>query len=156
MPSQQKPQFGLADLKDAVPMTDPSPSAAAQPSVPRGFGAVTQQGSAPVATATPPAAAPARTSSKMVTKRDGTRAPFNADQINKSIERATYGLNNPLEKVMQIASETELTIYDGITTEEMDQATINAALVPSGGSFDTYSLLIQYFRPKSSRPSSRV
>ena len=128
MPSQQKPQFGLADLKDAVPMTDPSPSAAAQPSVPRGFGAVTQQGSAPVATATPPAAAPARTSSKMVTKRDGTRAPFNADQINKSIERATYGLNNPLEKVMQIASETELTIYDGITTEEMDQATINAAL----------------------------
>ena len=70
----------------------------------------------------------AQKSSKQVLKRDGTRVPFNADHINKSIEKATYGLANPLEKVMQIATETELTIYDGITTEEMDQATINAAL----------------------------
>jgi hypothetical protein len=31
-------------------------------------------------------------------------------------------------KVMQIASETELTLYDGITTDELDIATINAAL----------------------------
>ena len=29
---------------------------------------------------------------------------------------------------MQIATETELTLYDGITTDEMDTATINAAL----------------------------
>ena len=28
----------------------------------------------------------------------------------------------------QIASETQLTLYDGITTDEMDQATINAAI----------------------------
>ncbi len=62
------------------------------------------------------------------TKRDGTREAFNADRINKSIERACYGIPNPIEKVTQIASETELTLYDGITSEEMDQATINAAL----------------------------
>ena len=30
--------------------------------------------------------------------------------------------------VTQIATETRLTLYDGITTEEMDQATINAAV----------------------------
>lgn len=64
----------------------------------------------------------------LVTKRDGVKEPFNADRINKSIERACIGLENPIEKVTQIASETELTLYSGITTEELDQATINAAL----------------------------
>ncbi len=63
-----------------------------------------------------------------ITKRDGTKVPFNADKINKSIERACYGISDPISKVIQIASETELTLYDGITTEEMDAATINAAL----------------------------
>jgi ribonucleoside-diphosphate reductase alpha chain len=64
----------------------------------------------------------------LVTKRDGEKVPFNADRINKSIERACIGIDNPIEKVAQIASETELTLYSGITTEELDQATINAAL----------------------------
>jgi ribonucleoside-diphosphate reductase alpha chain len=64
----------------------------------------------------------------VVTKRDGVKEPFNADRINKSIERACIGIENPIEKVAQIASETELTLYNGITTEELDQATINAAL----------------------------
>ncbi len=63
-----------------------------------------------------------------ITKRDGTREPFNADHINRSIERACVGLTDPIGKVTQIASETQLTLYDGITTEEMDVATINAAL----------------------------
>lgn len=63
-----------------------------------------------------------------ITKRDGTRVPFNADRINKSIERACYGISDPISKVIQIATETRLTLYDGITTEELDAATINAAL----------------------------
>src|SRR3990167_3317666 len=63
-----------------------------------------------------------------ITKRDGQRVPFNADRINKSIERACYGISDPISKVIQIATETRLTLYDGITTEEMDAATINAAL----------------------------
>src|SRR3989338_26792 len=63
-----------------------------------------------------------------ITKRDGSRVPFNADKINKSIERACYGLSDPISKVIQIATETRLTLYDGITTEELDAATINAAL----------------------------
>ncbi len=63
-----------------------------------------------------------------ITKRDGTRVPFNADRINKSIERACHGIQDPISKVIQIASETQLTLYDGITTDEMDAATINAAL----------------------------
>ena len=63
-----------------------------------------------------------------ITKRDGTREPFNADRINRSIERACQGLSDPISMVTQIATETKLTLYDGITTEEMDKATINAAI----------------------------
>ncbi len=63
-----------------------------------------------------------------ITKRDGTKEPFNADRINRSIERACLGLTDPIAKVTQIATETNLTLYDGITTEEMDQATINASV----------------------------
>ena len=63
-----------------------------------------------------------------ITKRDGTKEPFNADKINRSIERACEGLFDPISMVTQIATETQLTLYDGITTEEMDQATINAAV----------------------------
>src|SRR3954469_21508455 len=63
-----------------------------------------------------------------ITKRDGTKEPFNADKINRSIERAAFGLSDPISMVTQIATETRLTLYDGITTDEMDQATINAAV----------------------------
>jgi len=63
-----------------------------------------------------------------ITKRDGTKEPFNADLINRSIERACAGLVDPIAKVTQIATETRLTLYDGMTTDEMDQATINAAV----------------------------
>lgn len=63
-----------------------------------------------------------------IAKRNGSREAFNADRINKSIEKACAGLTDPISKVTQIASETRLTLYDGITTEELDQATINAAL----------------------------
>ena len=63
-----------------------------------------------------------------ITKRDGTKELFNADKINRSIERACQGMEDPIGMVTQIATETRLTLYDGITTEEMDQATINAAV----------------------------
>lgn len=63
-----------------------------------------------------------------ITKRDGTKEPFNADRINKSIERAAFGLIDPISKVTQVATDTRLTLYDGITTDEMDHATINASI----------------------------
>lgn len=63
-----------------------------------------------------------------ITKRDGTKELFNADKINRSIERACRGLADPVAMVVQIATDTHLMIYDGITTEEMDRATIDAAV----------------------------
>lgn len=64
----------------------------------------------------------------LITKKNGSREPFNADRINRSIERASKGLMDPISIVTQVATETKLTLYDGITTDEIDQATINAAL----------------------------
>ncbi len=74
-----------------------------------------------------------------ITKRDGTKEAFDADRINRAIERACEGLTDPLAKAMQIATETNLTLYDGITEEELDQATINTALqnVHNDLEFDT-------------------
>lgn len=63
-----------------------------------------------------------------VTQVDGTKVPFNADRINRSIERACAGLADPISMVTQIATETQLTLYDGIGELELDQATINAAI----------------------------
>src|SRR3989344_97175 len=63
-----------------------------------------------------------------ITKRDGTRELFNADRINRSIERACAGLSDPIAMVTQIATETRLVLYDGISTDEIDQATINTAV----------------------------
>jgi len=63
-----------------------------------------------------------------IRKADGTMEPHNADRINRSIERACVGLTDPIAMVTQIATETQLTLYDGITTEELDQATINTAV----------------------------
>lgn len=63
-----------------------------------------------------------------ITKHDGQKEAFNADKINRSIERACEGLLDPIGMTTQIATETKLTLYDGITTEEMDSATINAAV----------------------------
>jgi len=63
-----------------------------------------------------------------ITKADGTREPHNADRVNRSIERACKGLTDPIAMVTQIATETQLTLYDGITTDELDQATINTAV----------------------------
>ncbi|MDP3900035.1 MAG: ribonucleoside-diphosphate reductase subunit alpha [bacterium] len=64
----------------------------------------------------------------MIKHRDGSMEPYDADKINRSIERACVGLNDPISMVTQIASETELTLYNGITTEDLDQATISAAV----------------------------
>ncbi|MEK7124525.1 MAG: ribonucleoside-diphosphate reductase subunit alpha [Patescibacteria group bacterium] len=63
-----------------------------------------------------------------ITKRDGTKELFNADRINRSIERASYGMIDPIAKVTQVATNTKVTLYNGITTEELDFATINASV----------------------------
>ena len=63
-----------------------------------------------------------------VTKRDGTREPYNADRINKAIERAAAGLPDQISITTQVASELAITLFDGITTEQLDEAAIGVAV----------------------------
>lgn len=63
-----------------------------------------------------------------VTKRDGSREPYDADRINAAIERAAAGLPDAMAMTMQIASELEITLFDGITTQQLDEAAIQVAV----------------------------
>lgn len=63
-----------------------------------------------------------------VVKRDGTREPFDANQINLALVEATEGLPDQISKVVQVASELQLTLFDGITSEQLDEAVIHTAL----------------------------
>jgi len=63
-----------------------------------------------------------------VVKRDGQREPYDANKINLAIEHATVGLAENITWVTQIASELELTLFDGITTQQLDEAVIQVAL----------------------------
>lgn len=63
-----------------------------------------------------------------VVKRDGSRAAFDTEQINLSLVRASEGLPDQIQKVVQVATELQLTLFDGITTQELDEALIHTAL----------------------------
>lgn len=63
-----------------------------------------------------------------VVKRDGTREPFDANKINLALVKASEGLPDQISKVVQVASELQLTLFDGITSEQLDEAVIHTAL----------------------------
>src|SRR6478609_6884070 len=63
-----------------------------------------------------------------VVKRDGTREPFDANKINLALVRASEGLPDQISKVVQVATELQLTLFDGITSEQLDEAVIHTAL----------------------------
>ncbi len=63
-----------------------------------------------------------------VVKRDGTREPFDANKINLALVTASEGLPDQISKVVQVATELQLTLFDGITSEQLDEAVIHTAL----------------------------
>ncbi len=63
-----------------------------------------------------------------VVKRNGDREAYDANKINIAIEHASAGLDENITWVTQIASELELTLFDGITTQQLDEAVIQVAL----------------------------
>lgn len=74
-----------------------------------------------------------------VVKRDGTREPYDANKINLAIEEAAEGFPDKLAWVTQIGTELELTLFDGITSQQLDEAVIQVALqnVKDDPGFDT-------------------
>ncbi len=63
-----------------------------------------------------------------VVKRDGTREPFDANKINVALLKACEGLPDQVAKVVQVATELQLTLFDGISSEQLDEAVIHTAL----------------------------
>ena len=63
-----------------------------------------------------------------IVKRDGTKEPFDANKINTAILKACEGLPDQISKVVQVATELQLTLFDGITTEQLDEAVIQTVL----------------------------
>ncbi len=61
------------------------------------------------------------------------------EQDHLAIEDATQGLDENIAWVTQIASELEITLFDGITTQQLDEAFIHVALqhVKDDPAFDT-------------------
>ena len=63
-----------------------------------------------------------------VVKRDGSKQLFDANKINLTLLAASEGLPGQIAKVAQIAAELQLTLFDGITTEQLDEALIQTAV----------------------------
>lgn len=63
-----------------------------------------------------------------VVKRDGSRELFDANKINAAVLKAAQGLPDPISMVVQVATAVQLTLFDGINTEQLDESVIHAAL----------------------------
>jgi ribonucleoside-diphosphate reductase alpha chain len=63
-----------------------------------------------------------------VVKRDGSREPYDVNHIYRALEKASRGLDDQIAKVVQIATEVQLTLFDGITTLQLDELLIQTAL----------------------------
>ena len=63
-----------------------------------------------------------------VVKRNGESVPFEADKINTALVQASEGLPDQIAKVVEVATQLQLTLFNGITTKEIDEALINATL----------------------------
>lgn len=63
-----------------------------------------------------------------VVKRDGSREPFDANKLNLALVAASEGLEDQIAKVVEVASQFQLTLFDGITSEQLDEGLIQTAL----------------------------
>jgi len=75
-----------------------------------------------------------------VIKRDGSKEPLKFDKISNRVRKMTYGLNNDFIDVLEISQKVIAGIFDGITTEALDNlaAETAASLIPK---HPDYSLL---------------
>ncbi|TIC84152.1 ribonucleoside-diphosphate reductase subunit alpha [Nocardioides sp. GY 10127] len=74
-----------------------------------------------------------------VVKRDGSRAPYDGHEVARSIEEAAAGLEDEVTRATQLRAELEITLFDGITSEQLDEAVVQVALqnVKDDPAFDT-------------------
>lgn len=49
-----------------------------------------------------------------IVKRDGSRESYDGNNIYRALEKASRGLDDQITKVVQIATEVRLTLFDGM------------------------------------------
>lgn len=63
-----------------------------------------------------------------VKKRNGDLEEFNANKINLALLEASEGLDDQIAMAASVATQVNLTLFDGITSEQLDETVIQAAL----------------------------
>ena len=68
-----------------------------------------------------------------VIKRDGSKEPVRFEKVSNRIKKMTYGLNPDHIDSLEIAQKVIAGIYDGISTQELDNlaAETAASLIPN-------------------------
>ena len=67
-------------------------------------------------------------SSIRVRKRDGSLAPYDGNEVAASIIDSARGLDDAVARATLLQAEVEITLFDGITTDALDEAVIQVAL----------------------------
>lgn len=63
-----------------------------------------------------------------VCKRDGSLAPYDGNEVAASIMDSARGLDDAVARVTLLQAEVEITLFEGITTDALDEAVIQVAL----------------------------
>jgi ribonucleoside-diphosphate reductase alpha chain len=63
-----------------------------------------------------------------VVQADGTRAPFDAAKVKMDLLMASDGLPDQINKIAQVTAELQLTLFDGMSQAQLDEAVIHTAL----------------------------
>ncbi|MDO4660647.1 MAG: ribonucleoside-diphosphate reductase subunit alpha [Candidatus Saccharibacteria bacterium] len=63
-----------------------------------------------------------------IIKRNGSREPFDINKVNAALLAASEGLDDPLSKIVQIVRELQLTLFEGMTTSQLDETLIQTAV----------------------------
>ena len=74
-----------------------------------------------------------------VQKRDGSLVDYDGAEVAASIADAARGLDDELPRAVQLRSEVEITLFDRISTDQLDDAVIHVALanVKDDPAYDT-------------------
>ena len=63
-----------------------------------------------------------------ITNKNGEKEPYNSSRIKLKLLSATNGLPNQIEMVALVTKQTELTLFNNMTTDQLSESLVNAAL----------------------------
>ena len=64
-----------------------------------------------------------------VRKRDGSLAPYDGNEVAASIMDSARGLDDAVARATLLQAEVEITLFDGMTTDALDEAVIQVRTI---------------------------